>query len=90
MTESAAVPRFPRGVRFQFDKVRETWVVQAPERLFVPDEPAAEILKLVDGVRTVDEIVDLLAARFAAPREVIGADVVEMLQGLCAKGALLL
>ncbi|HLY59055.1 MAG TPA: pyrroloquinoline quinone biosynthesis peptide chaperone PqqD [Stellaceae bacterium] len=85
-----AVPRFPRGVRFQFDAVRETWVVQAPERLFVPDEQAAEILKLVDGARTIDAIVDELAARYAAPREVIAGDVGDMLRDLAAKGALAL
>jgi pyrroloquinoline quinone biosynthesis protein D len=84
----SAVPTFPRGVRFQFDKVRDSWVVQAPERLFVPDEQATEILQLVDGVRTVDRIVDVLAAKYAAPREVIAADVIEMLEDLGAKGAL--
>lgn len=87
MTEDV-VPRFPRGVRFQFDSVRESWVVQAPERLFVPDEQATEILKLVDGSRTVGAIVDDLAARYAAPRDIIAADVGEMLRDLAAKGAL--
>ena len=85
-----AIPRFPRGVRFQYDKVREAWVVQAPERLFVPDEPATEVLKLVDGARSVDQIVDALAAMFDAPRAVIEADVTEMLRELGAKGALTL
>ena len=87
MTESA-VPRFPRGVRFQFDAVRDIWVIQAPERLFVPDEQATEILKLVDGTRTIDAIVDELAARYAAPRDVIAGDVGDMLRDLAAKGAL--
>jgi pyrroloquinoline quinone biosynthesis protein D len=83
-----AIPRFPRGVRLQFDKVRDAWVVQAPERLFVPDEQATEILKLVDGVRTIGGIVDALAARYAAPRALIAGDVAEMLGDLAAKGAL--
>ncbi len=87
MSESA-IPSFPRGVRFQFDAVRDSWVVLAPERLFIPDEPAVEILKLVDGKRTINEIVDDLAARYAAPREVIAADVTAMLKDLAAKGAL--
>ena len=42
----------------------------APERLFMLDEPAAEVLKLVDGKRSVAVIVDALAERFSAPRTV--------------------
>jgi pyrroloquinoline quinone biosynthesis protein D len=85
-----AVPSFPRGVRFQFDSVRQSWIVQAPERLFMPDEHAVEVLKLVDGKRSVDQIVDDLAARYAAPRETIADDVSEMLDGLADKGAVTL
>ena len=33
-------------------------------------------------------IVDALAAKFSAPREVIGKDVTEMLQGLSDKGVI--
>lgn len=84
----AVVPSFPRGVRFQYDSVRESWVVQAPERLFMPDETAVEVLKLVDGTRTVAAIVDDLATRFAAPRETIAADVREMLTDLADRGAI--
>jgi pyrroloquinoline quinone biosynthesis protein D len=86
----ARVPAFRRGVKFRFDPVRDAWVVLAPERLFVPDEQAAEILKLVDGKRSVDAIVDELASRFDAPRAMIAADVGEMLRDLAEKGALVL
>ena len=81
-------PAFNRGFRLRYDEVRSAWVVLAPERLFLLDEPAVEILKLVDGTRTVPEIVDLLAARFDAPREAIAADVEAMLRDLSDKGAL--
>ena len=43
----------------------------APERLIVPDEQAVEILQLVDGKASVAAIVDELAARYNAPREMI-------------------
>jgi pyrroloquinoline quinone biosynthesis protein D len=75
-------------VRFRFDEVRNAWVVLAPERLFLPDEQAVEILKLVDGQRTLGAIVDDLAARFAAPREVLMTDVEAMLRDLAEKGAI--
>ena len=63
-------------------------MVLAPERLLLPDEPAVEILKLVDGTRTVDAVVDDLASRFNAPRQVIASDVTQMLQDLVDKGVL--
>ena len=82
------VPAFNRGFRLRFDEVREAWVVLAPERLFVLDGPAVEVLKLVDGVRDVPAIVDELAGRFDAPRDTIAGDVASMLLDLSDKGAI--
>jgi pyrroloquinoline quinone biosynthesis protein D len=87
MSDESAVPIFGAGVKFRFDTVRDAWIVLAPERLFLPDEQAVEILKLVDGARSLDAIVDELAARFEAPRELIAKDVAAMLADLAAKGA---
>ncbi|AZI37682.1 coenzyme PQQ synthesis protein D [Caenibius tardaugens NBRC 16725] len=83
-----AVPRLGAGVKFRFDKVRDAWVLLAPERLFQPDEIAVEILKLVDGARTIASIADTLASRFEAPRELILTDVVTLLQDLADKGVI--
>jgi len=83
-----AVPAFNRGFRLRHDQVRGAWVVLAPERLFMLDDPAVEVLKLVDGARTVPAIVDELAAKYDAPRDVIAADVQAMLQDLAEKGAI--
>ncbi|HEV7267585.1 MAG TPA: pyrroloquinoline quinone biosynthesis peptide chaperone PqqD [Falsiroseomonas sp.] len=82
------IPRFPPGVRLHHDRARERWVVMAPERMFVPDETALEVLRLVDGARDVDAIVDALAAKFDAPRDVIATDVRAMVDDLVARGAL--
>ena len=84
MTELAgnAVARLARGMRLMEDKTRERWVIQAPERLFVPDETAVHVLQLLDGARTLDEVIDELARRFDAPRDVIAADVRAMLADL--------
>lgn len=84
--DGAAVPRFPRGVRLREDAARGRWVVLAPERAFVPDDVALEVLKLVDGARSVGAIAETLAARFDAPREVIEADITEMLRDLAERG----
>ncbi|SHK16889.1 pyrroloquinoline quinone biosynthesis protein D [Roseomonas rosea] len=86
MIAPTAIPRFARGMRLREDAARARWVVVGPERLFVPDEIALEILRLLDGSRSVDAIVDDLAARFDAPREAIAADVTTLLDDLLAKG----
>lgn len=82
------VPTFARGVRLRFDKVRDSWVVLAPERLYVLEGPAAEVLQLVDGVRSTADIVDQLAAKYDAPRAIIAGDVQSMLDELATKGAI--
>jgi pyrroloquinoline quinone biosynthesis protein D len=86
VTVDAAIPSLAAGVKFRFDKLRDAWVVLAPERLFLPDEQAVEILKLVDGSQTLGSIIDALAARFDAPRGLIAGDVGTMLQDLADKG----
>jgi len=85
---SASIPRLPRGTRFRFDATRKNWVILAPERVLMPDEIAVEVLKLVDGARSVDAIADELAQRFGAPRDQIAADVITMLQDLADKTVL--
>jgi len=87
MSNEASVPRFRRSVKFRFDTVRKAWVLLAPEKLFMPDEVAVEILKLIDGERTIAAIADDLAARFDAPRDVIAADVMATLDKLSDRGA---
>ena len=83
-----SVPSFGAHMKLRFNEQRRKWVIQAPEKVFEPDETAVEILKMCDGKTSVGGIVDALAAKFAAPREVIGKDVTEMLQGLSDKGVI--
>lgn len=80
--------RFAPHVKFRHDETRGRWVVLAPERLLLPDEQAVEILKLIDGSVSVDAVIDDLARRFEAPRNIIAADVIGMLQDLTDKGVL--
>ena len=58
----------------------------APERVLTPDETAVAVLKLCDGQRTVEDIVQALAKEYSASADVIRADVIELLQGLADKG----
>jgi pyrroloquinoline quinone biosynthesis protein D len=79
---------FARGMKFRFDEVRKSWVLLGPERAFMPDEHAVEVLKLIDGRRTEAAIVDELARRFNAPRDEIATDVAAMLDDLSRRGAI--
>jgi pyrroloquinoline quinone biosynthesis protein D len=72
----------------KFDETRQRWVILAPERVLAPDEIAVEVLQLCDGARTVGQVIDQLAEKYAAEREAIAADVIAMLQDLADKGFL--
>jgi len=77
-----------RHAKLKFDEARQVWVILVPERVLAQDEIAVEILQLCDGVRNVDQIIDVLAAKYAADRSLIGADVIAMLRDLAEKGFL--
>ena len=81
-------PVLTRHAKLKFDEARKVWVILVPERVLAPDEIAVEILQLCDGVRSVDQIIDVLAAKYTADRGMIGADVIAMLRDLAEKGFL--
>jgi len=83
--EDQSKPHLPRGVRLKLDETRNEWLLLAPERVVKTDAIAVEILKRCDGIATLSEIVDNLAATFKADRDVIDKDVRAMLSELAAK-----
>jgi len=84
----ASRPKLPRHAKLKFDETRQVWVILAPERVLAPDEIAVEVLKLCDGERSVADLVDQLAAKYAAERSAIAGVVIAMLQDLADKGFL--
>ncbi len=82
----AGIPRLARGVRLRHDEARGQWVLLAPERVLHPDPVAVEILRRVDGARSIDAIVDDLILAFAIDRERVAGDVDAFLANLAAKG----
>ncbi len=68
------IPVLPRGVRLHHDKVRDAWVLLAPERAIMLDAVGHAILTEVDGLRSFGEITAALAAKFNAPQEQIESD----------------
>jgi pyrroloquinoline quinone biosynthesis protein D len=84
----ASRPLLPRHAKLRFDETRQRWVILAPERVLAPDEVAVEVLQLCDGVRSVEQMIDRLAAKYTAERDAIATDVIAMLQDLADKGFL--
>ena len=80
------IPRFPKHVKFKYNEPRKEWVLLAPEKLVKPDNIAVEILKLVDGMKKVNDISKELSEKFVAPVDVIQKDVIVLLQSLADKG----
>ena len=83
-------PKLESFVRLQFDKTRERWVLQAPERVMVLDETGKEIVELCDGALSLGDIVERLATEYEAPRDVISHDVEAVVQLLSDKGMLVI
>jgi len=86
--DEESVPRFRPHMKLTFDRKRERWTILAPERLFLPDETALEILRRCDGTATIRAIADDLATRYDAPADVILADVMTLVRDFTEKGVL--
>jgi pyrroloquinoline quinone biosynthesis protein D len=78
-------PRLPRGVRLRHDRVRNRWVLLAPERIFELDEIGVEILKRCNGSITVEEMSAALAVAFGATPEEVRPDVEAFLKDFAHK-----
>jgi pyrroloquinoline quinone biosynthesis protein D len=75
-------PHLARLVRLEWDPVRESHVLLAPEGILVLNRTGATILGLCDGERTIVEIVDELRVRYS---RVDGAEVRDFLARLAGK-----
>ena len=86
IVSATSKPALPRHVKLRHAAARNAWTILAPERVFTPDAIAASVLRLCDGVHTVEDISAELARSYNAPKEQILADVTAMLQELADKG----
>jgi pyrroloquinoline quinone biosynthesis protein D len=75
-------PHLARLVRLEWDPVRESHVLLAPEGVLVLNKTGATILGLCDGERTVVQIVDELRERYS---RVDGDEVRDFLARLAGK-----
>ena len=78
----------PVWVRLHFDRVRDRWVLLAPERVLFPCATSVTVIERLGAGRDLGELVTALADEFEAPRPTISTDVRAMLQGLADQGFL--
>ena len=83
-------PKLAAHRRLQFDKARDTWTIQAPERAFMLDEIAHAIVSRCTGEATLGEIVDDLCRAYDAPRDAVAPDVLKLIQDFVDKGVMVL
>ena len=89
MIDLAAKPRLAPKARLRWDQQGHQHVLLFPEAALVLNPTAAETLKLCDGVRTIEEIIDDLAERFGREqRTTIAAHVLDLLSRIDARGLL--
>jgi pyrroloquinoline quinone biosynthesis protein D len=83
-------PRLAPGVRRQTDRVSGRPTLLYPEGVLLLNPTGAAVVELCDGRRTLEDIIAILAARFAAPPERVGPDVTEYLLRLYQKRLMVL
>ncbi|MGR3269503.1 pyrroloquinoline quinone biosynthesis peptide chaperone PqqD [Thalassococcus profundi] len=76
------VPYLPRGVRVHRDRVRDAWVLLAPERAITLDAIGHAILTELDGERSFGAITEALAAKYNASPDEIAQDSAGFLRAL--------
>jgi pyrroloquinoline quinone biosynthesis protein D len=91
MTDESTIdkPHLSPKARLRWDNVEKRHMLVFPEAALLLNETAAEILKLCDGERTVEQIVEALAQQFVgADRQMIADEVTELLARLRTRGLL--
>ena len=77
-------PRLVTGARLRYDEVREEHLLLIPEGAVRLNPTAAEVLELCDGERSLDDIVDALAARYEGAD--LRDDVQELIDAMAQRG----
>jgi pyrroloquinoline quinone biosynthesis protein D len=82
-------PRLTSRARLKFDSVARQEMLLFPEAALVLNETGAAIVRLCDGARSIDEIIDELAKKFrGADRDTLRLEVAKFLASIRARGLL--
>ena len=82
-------PRLASRARLKFDPIAKQDMVLFPEAALALNETGAAILRLCDGARSIDQIVDLLSKKFGdSGRDTLMREVIDFLATIRARGLL--
>ena len=82
-------PRLASRARLKFDAVANQEMLLFPEAALLLNETGAAIVRMCDGARSIDQIVEGLAEKFrGADRETLRLEVEKFLTSIRARGLL--
>ena len=88
-TDDAWRPRLAARARLKFDPVAKQELILFPEAALALNETGAAIVRLCDGARSIDEIVDQLSKNYCnAERDALRREVTDFLDTIRARGLL--
>ena len=80
-------PRLAPRARLKFDAIAQQQMLLFPEATLLLNETGAAIVRLCDGARSIEEIVDGLAAQFrGVDRATLRCEVDAFLESIRARG----
>ena len=82
-------PRLASRARLKFDSVANQEMLLFPEAALLLNETGAAIVRLCDGARSIDQIIDDLAEKFrGVNRDALRLEVEKFLESIRARGLL--
>ena len=88
-TDDAWRPRLAARARLKFDPIAKQELILFPEAALALNETGAAIVRLCDGARSINEIVDQLSKKYdKADRDALLREVMDFLATICARGLL--
>jgi pyrroloquinoline quinone biosynthesis protein D len=87
--DSAWRPRLASRARLKFDPIAKQEMLLFPEAALALNETGAAIVRLCDGARSIDGIVDQLSKKYSdADRDALMREVIDFLDTIRTRGLL--
>jgi pyrroloquinoline quinone biosynthesis protein D len=86
--DAAWRPRLASRARLKFDPIANQEMLLFPEAALALNETGAAIVRLCDGARSINEIVDQLSEKYGADRDALLREVMDFLDTIRARGLL--
>jgi pyrroloquinoline quinone biosynthesis protein D len=81
-------PRLAARARLKFDPIAKREMILFPEAALALNKTGAAIVRLCDGARSIDQIVEQLSTKYRGDRDALMREVVDFLSMIRARGLL--